>query len=143
MANETLNSNGAYAACITAASVATTAFSTAANATDIGTAIATEDLYPTLDFQLAVSAGTVTAGDVVNLYRRPHDGTTQAPIPANTSAYTKQDYVGSFTLVSAAESRYLDGVRNLHVDDEYYVENTGAAAMTLGLKVRGSTYGTA
>lgn len=142
MANETLNTDKAYAACITAASIATGAMSTSGNATAIGAAIATEDLYPTLDFQLAVSAGTVTAGDVVNLYRRPHDGTTQAPIPAITSAHTKQDYVGSFTLVSNGETRYLDGVRNVHPDDEYYVENTGAASMTLGLKVRGSTYGT-
>ena len=143
MANETLNSGGAYATCITSASVATGALSTAGNATDIGTAIATEDLYPTLDFKLKATAGTVTAGDIVNLYRRPHDGTDQAPIPANTSAHTKQDWVGSFKLVSNSEARYLNGVRNLHVDDEYYIENTGAASITLELKVRGNTYGTA
>ena len=143
MANETLNTDKAYASCITSASIATGAMSTSANATAIGAAIATEDLYPTLDFQLAVSAGTVTAGDVVNLYRRAHDGTTQAPIPAVTNDSTEQTFVGSFTLSTASETRYFNGVRNVHPDDEYYVKNTGAASMTLGLKVRGSTYGTA
>ncbi len=143
MANETLNSNGAYTTCIGSAAVAGSAFSTAGNATNIGTAIPVESLYPTLDFQLTTSAGTVTAGDVINLYRRSHDGITQAPIPANTSNDAKQTYVGSFILVSNSETRYLDSVRNLHADDEYYIENTGLASITMTVKVRGSTYGPA
>ena len=140
MAGKTINENGVYAACIASASIATTAFSTSGNATAIGAAIAADDLDPTLDFQLNVTAGTVTAGDVVNVYRRPSDGTSQAPIPANTNSNTKQDFVASFTLVSNSETRYKTGVRNLHVDDEYYLENTGAGSITMGLKVRGSSY---
>ncbi len=142
MANETLNAaSSAYASCIGSAAIATDDVS--ATGSTIATALSTgsEDIYPLLDFKLKVTAGTVTAGDVINLYRRPSDGTDQAPIPVETSAYTLQEYVGSFTLVSNSETRYKSGVKNLHTGDLYYLHNTGAASITMQLYVRGSTYG--
>lgn len=142
MANETLNANSsAYASCIASAAITTDDMS--ATGSTIATALSTgsEDLYPTLDFKLKVTAGTVTAGDVINLYRRPSDGTDQAPIPVETSSNTLQTYVGSFTLASNSETRYRAGVRNLHTGDLYYLHNTGAASITMQLYVRGSSYG--
>jgi len=130
-------STGSFAACIASASIATSSFSTSFNATKIGTAIATEDLYPLLDFQLIVTAGTVSAGDIFNLYRRRSDGTTQQPIPTATN---QRKFVKTFTIDSNSETVYEDGVPNIDPEDEYYLENTGAASITVQLKVRGRDY---
>jgi len=142
MANETLNAaSSAYASFISSASVATDDMSAASSTVATALSTGSEDLYPTLDFKLKVTAGTVTAGDVINLYRRPSDGTDAAPVPAETSASTLQEYVGSFTLNSNSETRYKYGVKNCHTGDTYYLHNTGAASITMQLYVRGSTYG--
>jgi len=140
MTNETLISAGSYATCIASASITTGDFSTEGNTSSIATAINSEQEYPLLDFQLTISSG-IASGEIVNLYRRASDGTTQAPIPVETNDGTKQTYVGNFLVVSSSETRYLDGVRNMHPDDEYYIENTSNVSLTLGLKVRGYTYG--
>ena len=140
MANEALNASGAYTECTASASIASNGFSTAGNTSAIGTAIASVDTYTLVDFQLNVTAGTVSAGDVINLYRRASDGTSQSPIPSSTNKY---DYVGSFTINSNSESRYKYSVANPDPNDEYYLENTGAGAITMNMKVRGKTYGTA
>ena len=140
MANEAVQATGSYAtAQASASSIADTNISTGA-VTAIGSAIASESTYPLLDFQCNITSGTATAGQTVDLYRRPSDGTNQAPIPA-TADYLHQ-YVGSFTLDNATGYYYLYGVTNPDANDTYYMVNNSGATLTFALNVRGRTYGT-
>mgnify|MGYP000512817886 FL=1 len=142
MANETIQATGSYATAQAATSTADAALCGGA-VTAIGTAIATEDLYPLLDFKLTVSVGTPVVGGTVDVYRRPSDGTNQSPIPVAADFLT--NYVGSFTLDNAAVTQYyyLYGVVNPDPGDTYYMVNNDGATLTIALSVRGRTYGTA
>lgn len=140
MANETLQATGVYATVQAATSTADAALC-AGVVTKIGSAIATEKLYPLLDFQVVVSVGTPVAGDTVDIYRRPSDGTSQSPAPQ--TADFLQQYVGSAVLDNQTGTYYLYGVANPDDEDTYYMVNNGGATLTIELKARGRTYGTA
>lgn len=140
MANETIQTRGSYANCQAAASTADAALC-AGSVSTITSAITTEDDYPLLDFRVNVSVGTPVAGDTVDIYRRPGDGTNQAPAP-QTADYLHQ-YVGSVVLDNATGYYYLYGVANPDPNDSYYMVNNGGATLTIALDVRGRTYGTA
>ena len=140
MANEAINILGSYATVQASSSTANGAICAGA-VTAITAAISTESLYGMLDFQVNVSVGTPVAGDTIDIYRRPSDGTNQAPIPA-TADYLQQ-YVGSVTLDNATGYYYLYGVANPDVNDTYYMVNNGGATLTIAMKARGRTYGPA
>lgn len=142
MANETIQATGSYATCQAASSTADATLCAGA-VTAIGSAIATEDLYPLLDFKLTVSSGTPVAGGTVDVYRRPSDGTNQSPAPVVADFLT--NYVGSFVIDNAAVTQYyyLYGVSNPDPGDTYYMVNNDGATLTILLAVRGRTYGTA
>jgi hypothetical protein len=138
MANETVQATGSYATCIASTSTTDGAFNTGTK-TAIGSAIATEDLYPLLDFRADVTVGTPTAEEPIDLYRRPSDGTNQAPAPATDYLHDK---VGSFRLDNATGDYYLYGIPNPDPNDEYHALNNSGATITFSVLVRGRTYGT-
>ena len=142
MANEAIQATGSYATAQAASSTADTVLSAGA-VTAIGTAIATEDLYPMLDFKLTLSVGTPVVGGTVDVYRRPSDGTNQSPAPVAADFLT--NYVGTFTVDDTAVTTYyyLYGVSNPDPNDTYYMVNNIGATITIALSVRGRTYGTA
>ena len=142
MANEALQATGSYATCQAASSTANGALSAGA-VTAIGTAIASEDLYTLLDFQVVNSVGTPVAMEPVDIYRRPSDGTNQSSPPV--VADHLPNFVGSakFDNIAATTYAYLYGVKNPDPGDTYYMVNNAGATLTLDLKVRGRTVGTA
>jgi hypothetical protein len=140
MANETVQATGSFATAQAATSTGDGVLCTG-SVTAIGTAIATEDLYPLLDFKLTISSGTPVVGGTVDIYRRPSDGTNQSPAPVYTDFLT--NYVGSITLddTAATSYYYLYGVANPDPGDTYYMVNESGATLTIALSVRGRTYG--
>ena len=139
MANEMIQATGAFAVCQAASSTADGALCGGSN-TAIGSAIATEDLYPVLDFKVDVSVGTPVAGGTVDVYRRYSDGTDHEPTPA-VADFLKY-YVGAFMLDNQTGYYYLHGVANPDPADTYYMVNEGGATLTIALEVRGRTTGT-
>ena len=103
MANEAKQATGSYATCIASSSTVDGAFNSGSK-TAIGNAIATEDLYPLLDFKLDITSGTPGADTTVDVYRRPSDGVDQQPSPSTTYLH---EYVGSFALNNSADEYYL------------------------------------
>jgi len=140
MANETLQTRGSYATVQAASSTADATLCTG-TITTITSAITTEGDYPLLDLRLHVSVGAPVAGGTVDIYRRPGDGTNQAPAP-QTADYLHQ-YAGSMVLDNATGYYYLYGVANPDPNDSYYMVNNGGATLTIALDARGRTYGTA
>ena len=143
MANETLNSKGSYATFqASTASIATGAISTGA-VTAPAAAIGAEDLYALLDFKIIITSGTPTAGNTIDIYRRPSDGTNNSPIPVVADYLA--NYVGSVTLDNTAPTsyHYLYGVSNPDDNDTYYMVNNSGATLTFELQGRGRTYGSA
>lgn len=144
MAGEAINVTGTWATIQAAASTANGAFS-AGTRTTITAALTTgsEDDYPFLDFQLAVSSGTPTENGTVHVYRRSKaDATNESPAPAGSFT---QEYVGTFTMDNTASSYYyLYGVANVDKNATYYLYNDdGTSTLTIALKARGRTYNTA
>ena len=142
MANETLNAKGSYVTIEAAASVATATLS--GESDSIATALsATEELYPILDFKFTVSVGTPVVGSIINVYRRPSDGTNQSPAPV--FADFLNNYAGSVTIDNAAVTQYyyLYGVNNPDENDTYYFTHDNGTSLTIALAVRGRTYGSA
>ena len=142
MANEALHATGAYATCQAASSTANGVLSAGA-VTAIGTAIGSEDLYPLLDFQVVNSVGTPVAMGNIDIYRKASDGTNQASPPV--VADFLPDFVGDakFDNIAATTYAYRYGVKNPDPGDTYYMVNNAGATLTLELKVRGRTLGTA
>ena len=142
MANEALHATGAYATCQAASSTADGVLSAGA-VTAIGAAIASEDLYPLLDFRVTNSSGTPVAMEPVDIYRRPSDETNQSSPPV--VADHLPNYVGSvfFDNIAATTYAYLYGVENPDPGDTYYMVNNAGATLTILLAVRGRTRGTA
>ena len=124
-----------YSSIIASASVSDGAMSAESDtiANEFG---ANEELYPLLDFKLDVTTAP-TADGVFELYRRPGDGTDQAPAP--TSSYLHQ-YCGSFTTSSAADEYYIYGVPFGDENDTFYVYNNSGAAETFQLYVKMRTF---
>ena len=137
MAGETINVQGSYTNILTSATVNSAAIS--GESDSIATALsAAEEVYTKLDFKAVIITTTPTAGAVLDLYRRPSDGTTQAPAP--TASY-KPHYCGSFTLTNSIGHYYLYGVVNSDENDTFYVINNDASAnLPIQLLVRGKTY---
>lgn len=142
MANETLQTTGAYAVAQVATSTLTLALCTGA-VTKVGTAITTEKLYPLLDLKISVGSTVTTAGDTISVYRRPSDGTNQSP-PIVVADFAN-NYVGSVVLdnLTATQYYYIYGVANPDDEDEYYLVNDSGDTLIIGLTIRGRTYGTA
>ncbi len=142
MANESINVPGTFATIQAETSTGNGAFCGGAN-TDIVTALgATEGVYPLLDLQLIVSAGTTVENDTLEVYRRPKgDGTNAAPAPAGDY---KQQYVGSFVIDTPTTAYYyLFGIPNVDENATYYIFNSATNTLTVELKARGRAYGTA
>jgi hypothetical protein len=142
MANETLNARGSYATAQAATSTSDGSVCGGA-VTAIGTAIASEDLYTLLDFQVINSSGTPASEGRVDIFRRASDGTNNSSPPVY--ADFKHDWVGTvvFDNIAATTYAYLYDVRNGDEGDQYYMISELGATCTIELKVRGSTYGTA
>jgi len=132
-----INKSGSYAAVQASASVADGAMSGGANTT-IAAAIPAESEYFLLDFQAVVTGTQTDANGVLNIYKRPSDGTTPAPAP--TASTFESIYVGSIKLDTSAGTYYLRGVVNDDPSDTYYVQNKGGNSLTLTLNARGRTY---
>ena len=140
MANETLNAKGSYVQIEAGASVATATLS--GESDSIATALsATEELYPLLDFKFTISAGTPVVGSVINVYRRPSDGTNQSPAPVFADFLT--NYVGSVTIDNEAVTQYyyLYSVNNPDENDTFYFTHDNGTNLTIAMAVRGRTYG--
>ena len=143
MANETLNSKGSYATFqASQASVATGAISTGA-VTAPAAAISGEDLYTLLDFKIIITSGTPIAGNTIDIYRRPSDGTNNSPIPVVADYLA--NFVGSVKLDNTAPASYyyMYGVANPDDNDTYYMVNNSGVTLTFELQGRGRTYGSA
>ena len=136
MANEMTTVKGSYASLIASEAENDGAFCTISGALSGTVTDATEQTYPLLDFKLDVTAGTFSAGDTVNLYRIPGDGTDQAPTATSTH---KHMYVGSFTLSGTADEYYLYGVNNVDANDKFIWEADVATSVTAQLYVRART----
>lgn len=133
MAGEAITIKGTYASLIASEAENDGAFCTISGALSGTITDADEQLYPLLDFKLDVTAGTFSAGDIVNLYRVPGDGTDVAPTPTSTH---KHMYVGSFTLSGTADEYYLYGVANVDANDKFIWEADVATSVTAQLFVR-------
>ena len=143
MANETLNSKGSYATFqASQAGVTTGAISTGA-VTAPAAAIGAEDVYTLLDFKIIITSGTPTAGNTIDIYRRPSDGTNNSPIPVTANYLANQ--VGTVVLddTVATSYYYYYGAANPDDNDTYYMVNNSGATLTFELQGRGRTYGTA
>ena len=141
MANEALQAKGSYANILTGASVATATLS--GESDSVTTGISGEALYPLLDFKVTVSGGTPVAGTVIDIYRRPSDGTNDSPAPVAADYLT--NYVGSVVIDDATPTTYfyLYGVPNPDPADTFYFIHDNGSNLTVALAIRGRTYGTA
>ena len=140
MANETLNAKGSYVEIESGVSVATATLS--GESDSIATALsATEELYPILDFKFTVSVGTPAVGAIIDVYRRPSDGTN--PSPAPVFADFLNNHVGSVVIDNAAVTQYyyLSSVSNIDQNDTFYFTHDNGSSLTIALAVRGRTYG--
>lgn len=139
---DVINVRGSYATVQAATSTGDGVVCTGSR-TNIGTALAaTVEDYPLLDLKLAVTVGTPTENETVDVYRIPDDGTNAAP--ATSTTYLQQ-YVGSFVLDDSAPSQYyyIYGIANVDQNDEYVMINNGGATLTIALSARGRTVNTA
>lgn len=139
MAGETIGAKSAFTSIVSAASVASAAFTAESTSILAALAASVED-YPFLDFQVVISSGTPSATGILNVYRRSKaDGTNKEPAP---SASNKRNFVGQIALTNAAATSYyyLLGVENADNEATYYAENSGGATLTLAVLVRGRTY---
>lgn len=136
MANEITIKHSAYVSLIASEAENDGAFCTISGALSSAITDTTEQIYPALDFKLDVTAGTFSAGDTVNLYRVPGDGTDSAPTPTSTH---KHQYVGSFTLSGSADEYYLYGVANIDKNDKFIWEADVTTNVTAQLYVRART----
>ena len=127
---------GTYAVCQAASSTLDAVLSAGTISTVTAAIGATESLYHVLDFRVNVSSGTPVAGDTIDIYRRPGDGTNQAP-----AADFLQQFVGSAVLDNQTGFYYLNSVANPDPNDSYYMVNNGGATLTIALAVRGRNYG--
>ena len=140
MANETLNAKGSYVEIEAGVSVATATLS--GESDSIATALsATEELYSILDFKFTISVGTPVVGSVINVYRRPSDGTNQSPAPVYADFLT--NWAGSVTIDNAAVTQYyyLYSVNNPDENDTFYFTHDNGSSLTIAMAVRGRTYG--
>lgn len=134
MANESVITKGTYASFFTGSGVADGGFPSISAALNGTVTDATEQLFPLLDFKLAVTSGVPTENATVDLYRVPSDGTDDAPTPVG--AYLQQ-YVGSFVLDDAGTTEYyLYGVSNVDDNDKFIVENNSGATLDFTVSVR-------
>lgn len=138
MADEATVVRTGWETCIASAAVSDGAYSTSGNSSSLndmgtGTISAAQKDWPLLDFYLNVSAGTIAAGDVVELYRVPNSS-------ANTAEDfdTGRDYVDSAVLTAAGDADvYFYGIANIDQYDEWQVKVTcNAASLTLSVKLR-------
>lgn len=130
---------GSYANCIPSVSSADGAV-LSSTPVIIGTAIATEDLYPLLDFRLQKVSGTPTTNGKCILMRRAGDGTNQAPTPSTSHRVQE---VGRFNLIASATANqffYFYGVPNPDPEDSYYLLNESGTTCTFLVDVRGRDY---
>ena len=136
MAGETTILFGAYVSVISSAAI--TAGGVSARSSSVATALsAAEEIYPLIDFKLVADTAH-TAGETVDLYRRPSDGTNDSP--AVTASY-KPHYCGSFTLNgSTGTYYYLGGVVNIDPSDTFYLYSNCVATESFTLHLRGRTY---
>ena len=141
MAGETIIEKGSYTQLIASEAEADGNFCTISSSLDTLVTDGSE-LYPLLDFKLDVTAGTISSGSYVELFRVPMDGTDQAPTP--TSAYL-QHSVGTFQLLAATQDEYyLFGVPNVDENDKFIWRNMdGTNSLTCTLYVRGRGFNTA
>jgi hypothetical protein len=142
MANETLNAKGSYATAQAATST-TDGSLCPGSVTAISAAIASEDLYTLLDFQVIMSLGTPASQGEVNIFRRASDGTNNSSPPVAADYQHKPVGTVVFDDIAATTYAYLYGVPNPDDGDQYYMISELGATCTIELKVRGRTYGTA
>lgn len=134
MAGEAIDVLGTYTSALGPVDVAAGAFSGQSNSIT-NTLGATNADYILLDLQLSVGgANTPTAGVVIDVYRRPSDGSNPASPPSLTY---KQQYVGSFTLDAALGKYYLYNVPKGDPNDTFYLlNNESATTLNLELLIR-------
>lgn len=135
MANEISIVKGSFASLIASEAENAGAFCTLSAALSSVLSAALQ-VYPLLDFKLDVTAGTLSAGDKVHLYRVPGDGTDSAPTA--DSAY-KNQYVGSFILDTNNDEYFLYGVANVDANDKFIWEADVSTSVTAQLYVRART----
>lgn len=133
-ANDAINQLGSYATTSAAPSgLAAGGFSALSGKISALLTTGNEASYPTLDFKLDITGGTISAGETVNLYRVAGDSAAQA------ASGVGQMYVGSFTY-QAVEQYYVYGVENVSPDDQFQLENGSSAGTLTGtLSVRSRT----
>jgi hypothetical protein len=90
--------------------------------------------YPYLDFKLDVTAGTLSSGGLVELYRVPYDGSDQAPTPGGSYLEHK---VGWFVMDGTTNEFFWDGVENIRKTDKFIWRNNGNTSVTATLYVIG------
>ena len=135
MANESTITRSSYEVCSASAAMATGAYSTGSRTAvaSITGITGTAKDYPTLDFQLKITAETIINDEIVNLYRISSDGTDTESTPSTTF---NGHYVGSFLLEAASTVAYLYSVENVDQEDTFIWENGSAASLTASLEVR-------
>jgi len=138
MANEAEITRTSYATVVASDVVVDGGYSDATR-TAIGTAVGAAGAdYPLIDFKLSITAGTVTEGGTVDVYRIPSDGTNSSE---NIEAGYEPHYVGSFILPDTSSTYcYLYGVSNVDSNDEFmWKNNDGANTLTCLLEARTRT----
>ena len=136
MANELTTIHGSYASIISSAAIAAGAVS--GQSSSVATALsATEEIYAELDFKLLLGS-TAVAGETVDLYRRPSDGTNASAAVTLTHLH---QYCGTFTINGTTGTYYyLYGVANFDPEDTFYLKSNCAGSETFTLSVRGRTF---
>lgn len=134
MAGEPINITSSYVSIAAAEQEVDGGFSTLSDSlVSEASLTANEQKYPLLDFRLITSADTPTAGDTVELYRIPSDGTNTAPLATSTN---KREHIGTFTLVATAAEQYFKySIANVDPNDKFMWEANGST-VTCELSVR-------
>jgi len=142
MANEASRAvSAAWHSVIGSSSPANGAVDTGTKTAIDGTSLsAAEQLYPTLDFHLNITAAATAPDEnsTVDLYRIPDGNSDPAETPTATF---KAHYVGSFTLddITGVQDQYLFGVANVDANDKFITENNCGQTITYDVNVRTRT----
>lgn len=142
MAGEAITLASSYTEIIASAAVGTGAWSADSSALSAVLTTGNQKDYPTLDFQILVTAETFVDGEIIELYRIPSDGTNEAVSPDDYTSGAPY-YCGSVSAEAASATLYILGVENIHNTDKFKVKNGSASSATFSVKVRSRTIGPA